>query len=128
MPSSLPIGPRRRLVAGAVLVVALAMVGLLGLLALRGLGLGGRPTSTGIVVAVESTSPVAVSGFTLRTADGRLEQYAVGILETGGAAFPAAHLREHLASLLPIVVTYRLETGRRVAIRLEDAPLPSGSG
>ncbi len=117
----------RRLVLGAVVVVA--ALGVVGLAfgALQA-GSPSTSTSTGIVVAIDSTSPVAVTGFTLRSNDGALEQYAVGRLETGDNAFPAAHLREHLASLLPIVVTYRLEGQARVAIRLEDAPLPRSSG
>ncbi len=79
-------------------------------------------TARGVVVAVDAPTATDVRGFTLRTDDGQLLTFRIGRLELVGDAFPAAHLREHLRTLVPIVVAYRLESGERVAIRLADAP------
>ena len=114
--------PVKGIVAGAALIVVLVA---LGLLVAQTFGIGRQPTATGIVVQVDSTSAVDISGFTLRAEDGGLTQYRIGPLESDAPAFPAVHLRAHLTSLIPIVVTYHLEDGQRVATRLEDAPLPS---
>lgn len=84
----------------------------------------GRPaprTEVGVVVAVDSVSLTNVRGFTIRTPDGRTVEFRVGQLENG-AQFPPGHLGEHQATAVPIVVTYRDESGAHVAIRLEDAP------
>lgn len=82
----------------------------------------GTATARGVVVAVDAPTATDVRGFTLRTDDGRLLTFRVGRLEITGDAFPAAHLREHLRTLVPIVVAYRVENGELVAIRLADAP------
>lgn len=82
----------------------------------------GTATVRGVVVAVDAPTPTDVRGFTLRTDDGELLGFRVGRLEVVGDAFPAAHLREHLRTLVPIIVVYRIEDGARVAIRLADAP------
>lgn len=79
-------------------------------------------TVEGIVLSVEAgSSPAEVPGFTLRTDAGETLEFRVGALEVGGAAFPAAHLREHQAAGHPIRVGYREESGQLVAFRLEDA-------
>jgi hypothetical protein len=82
---------------------------------------GQRHTVSGIVISVTGSTPAAVSSFSLRTADGELLQFEVGRLQTGGQAFPAAHLRDHLATASPVEVVYELQDGRRVAVRLSDA-------
>lgn len=82
----------------------------------------GTATARGVVVAVDAPTATDVRGFTLRTDEGELLGFRVGRLEVVGDAFPAAHLREHLRSLAPIIVVYRVEDGARVAIRLADAP------
>ena len=113
--------PARYLVAGGALLIALAAV---VLLAVQGLGIGQPATATGLVIDVQSTSAVDITGFTLRTADGQLEHYVVGRLDTTSPAFPAVHLRSHLISLIPIVVTYEMDGDQRVALRMVDAVLP----
>ena len=45
----------------------------------------------------------------------------MGPLELDGGAFPAGHLREHMALNQPVAVAYREEDGERVAYRLVDA-------
>jgi hypothetical protein len=111
-------------VAGGALVVALAAV---ALLVAQGLGIGQPSTETGLVIDVQSTSAVDITGFTLRTQDGRIQQYAVGRLDTASPAFPAVHLRSHLISLIPVVVTYEMDGDQRVALRIVDAVLPAST-
>lgn len=82
----------------------------------------------GIVVDVKSASVTQVDTFTLRTADGRELVFQVGPLELDGDAFPAGHLREHMALGEPIQVLFRDENGASVAYRLTDAsPSPLAS-
>ena len=82
------------------------------------------PTLTvdGLVTLVEGTSPTDVMGFTLRTMDGRLIAFTIGRLDLTGDAFPAGHLREHIATAQPVRVTYVAAGSSPLAIRLEDAP------
>lgn len=86
-------------------------------------------TATGVVVAVDSASLTRVTAFTIREADGGTRRFAVGSLENG-VEFPPGHLVEHIASGVPVVVTYRDENGVATAVRLSDAvagPRPTGS-
>jgi hypothetical protein len=78
----------------------------------------------GIVVDVQQSSFTHVDGFTLRTADGRLLHFTVGEIPPGNGSFPAIHLRDHLASALPIDVRYVVEHDQNIALRLADAPSP----
>ena len=82
---------------------------------------GGQRTETGVVLRVDATGLTQVSGFTLRTDDGRETTYRIGALENG-AEFPPGHLAEHVATAGRVRVFYREEGGARVAYRLEDAP------
>lgn len=82
----------------------------------------GDASAVGVVVAIDPSATLEVSGFTLRTADGETLAFAVGPVELDSGAFPASHLREHLATSQPIAVAYRMEDGTRVAYRLVDAP------
>jgi hypothetical protein len=76
---------------------------------------------TGVVIAVEGAGPTSVEGFTLRTAEGTLYEFAVQRLEVGAGGKPAPHLREHQLSSEPIVVEYKVENGRHVALYYTDA-------
>jgi hypothetical protein len=80
---------------------------------------------TGIVTAVDSTSVGSVNTVTVRTAEGQTFQFDVARLDVNNG-LPAAHLREHLASGIPIVVEYVIDSGRYVALRYNDASAPSG--
>lgn len=108
---------RRRAIVGIGVLVALLAAG--AILAAT-LTQAPRRTETGVVIKVQGTSLTNVTGFTLRTPDGRQIDFLVGQLENG-VAFPPGHLGEHVATAVPIVVTYRDESGGRVAVRLEDA-------
>ena len=78
-------------------------------------------TVAGFVIDVKSTSLTQVQSFTLRTQDGQELVFRVGRLELDGGAFPAGHLREHMAFNQAVAVAYREEDGERVAYRLADA-------
>ncbi|MEX1173520.1 MAG: hypothetical protein WEG56_13015 [Chloroflexota bacterium] len=78
-------------------------------------------TAAGFVVDVKSTSLTQIDSFTLRTPEGEELLFRVGPLELEGGAFPAGHLREHMALAQAVAVAYRLEDGERVAYRLADA-------
>ena len=78
-------------------------------------------TAAGFVVDVKSTSLTAIQSFTLRTQEGETLTFRVGPLELDGGAFPAGHLREHMALNQAVAVAYREENGERVAYRLADA-------
>lgn len=76
----------------------------------------------GIVVAVDGEGLGQVRGFTLRTDTGNVIAFEVGAVALNDGAFPRDHLREHMAAASPVLVAFRTEDGRRVAVRLEDAP------
>ena len=78
-------------------------------------------TVAGFVTAVESTSLTEVQNFTLRTTDGEELTFRVGAVELDGGAFPANHLRQHMALAQGVAVAFRMEGGERVAFRLVDA-------
>lgn len=112
--------PRSALLIGVAAVAVVAVVAAVGGSVLA----PDTRTETGVVVGVDGTSLTDVRGFTLRTSDGRSIEFGLEALENG-AQFPPGHLREHQATATPIVVTYREEGARRLAIRLEDAVVPS---
>jgi multisubunit Na+/H+ antiporter MnhC subunit len=77
---------------------------------------------SGIVVAVQQSSPAQVQGFTLRNDAGQLLVFEIGELESGSGSFPAVHLRDHLASASPIAVRYVVKGERLIVMRMADAP------
>ena len=79
------------------------------------------PTVDGIVVGVDSAGLGSVSGFRLRTDDGRTLQFSIATLEDA-VAFPPGHLGEHVANSVRVRVWYRDDAGRLAALWLEDAP------
>jgi hypothetical protein len=81
---------------------------------------------TGIVVAVDGGSIGSVDQVAVRTADGNVVQFDVDRLDINNG-LPPQHLREHLATGIPIVVEYVVEGERNVALRYNDAPTPAGS-
>ena len=83
-------------------------------------------TATGVVIAVDAVSLTEVRSFTLREAGGKTLVFSLGSLENG-IEFPPGHLAEHVGSSKPIVVTYRDDGGTLKALRISDAPEPSGS-
>ena len=86
-------------------------------------GCGPAPaTAAGFVTDVKSTSITQVDAFTIRTADGESLTFRVGVVELDGGAFPAGHLREHMATAQPVAIAFTVVAGERVATRLVDAP------
>ena len=87
---------------------------------------GGCRTETlqeaGVVIAVDQASLSDVRGFTLRTKTGETLTFEVGAVSLAGGGFPANHLREHMATVSPVLVDYTDQDGQRIAIRLTDAP------
>ena len=113
---------RRAVVGAGVLIVVVAV----GVVVVSSFARPATRSEVGVVVSVEALSLTDVRSFTIRTPDGRTVRFAVGRLENG-AQFPPGHLGEHMATALPILVTYRDEGGEHVAVRLEDAPGASPS-
>ncbi|MEO8463384.1 MAG: hypothetical protein ABI555_09235 [Chloroflexota bacterium] len=81
---------------------------------------------TGVVVSVDARSLTDVRSFTLRKPGGETMTFTLDALENR-TQFPPGHLAEHIATSVPVVVTYRVEDGVAAAIRLEDVPGPSPS-
>lgn len=79
-------------------------------------------TAAGYVIDVQSTSVTQIDEFTIRTDAGETVRFRVGALELDGGAFPAGHLREHMALGQPVAIGYRDDAGVLVAYRLVDAP------
>ena len=84
---------------------------------------GSDGTAAGLVVSIDTQGLGRVQGFTLRTQAGELVEFDIdrGTEITGGA-WPPEHLREHMATAAGVAVEYRQDDGRRVVIRLADAP------
>jgi hypothetical protein len=75
----------------------------------------------GVIVSVDASSLSDVRGFALRTSGGFAFDFALGTLENP-TEFPPGHLAEHQATSEPVRAFFRMEGGRRVVYRLEDAP------
>ena len=79
------------------------------------------PTVDGVVLRVDSTGLAAVSGFTLRSDDGRTMLFTLVGLRNG-TVFPPGHLAEHQATSSRIRVSYAdAGTGTLDALWIEDA-------
>jgi hypothetical protein len=78
--------------------------------------------AVGLVTDVQGSGPAAVDRFTLRTDDGRLLTLLVDPARLSADSFVPAHLREHLASGVRVLVSYEGEGNQLVATRLTDAP------
>ena len=83
-------------------------------------------TASGIVVAFDGSSIGSVDQVDVRTNDGNVLRFDVQRLDINNG-LPAVHLREHLASGIPIIVEYIVEGERNVALRYNDAPAQSAS-
>lgn len=97
----------------------------LAVIAIAALTVGCGPatkSAAGIVVAVDQASLTDIRSFTLRTETGDMLTFRVGALDTSSGAFPANHLREHMATVVAVAVAYTEEDGALVAARLVDAP------
>jgi hypothetical protein len=83
---------------------------------------GTLQTASGVVLQVDGTSLTQINSFVLRTADGQVLTFAVDTVAFDQTSFPPQHLREHQQLASPVKVTYRVDSGKNVAIKLEDAP------
>jgi hypothetical protein len=114
------VSSRRTAAVGVGLIIALVAV---AAIVATTFGQKSRQTDTGVVIAVDAASLTDVRGFTIRRADGQTVVFRIGDLENG-TEFPPGHLGEHMATAVPVVVTYRDENGQRVVVRIEDAVAP----
>lgn len=102
---------------------------LFGLLVLGALALGllaacSGPSDqvvTGVVLTVDQPSAGQVDGFTLRTNDGNVLTFTVGVVDQDQDAFPPEHLTEHQRTAEPVKVTYHVDNGKNVVTKLQDA-------
>ena len=78
----------------------------------------------GVVISVDASGLTDVRGFVLRASGGFSFDFVLGPLENA-TEFPPGHLAEHQATSQPVRVYFRVENGRRVVYRLEDAVLSS---
>ena len=85
-------------------------------------GCGNDNVVAGFVIDVRSSSLTEIDSFTLRTPDGETLTFRIDAIELGEGAFPATHLREHMALNQPVAVAFREEAGDKLAYRLKDAP------
>lgn len=79
-------------------------------------------SAAGIVVAVDQASVTEIRNFTLRTETGDMLTFRIGALDVSSGAFPANHLREHMAVVSAVAVAYTDADGALIAVRLVDAP------
>ena len=77
-------------------------------------------------MAVNSTSIGNVEQAAIRQSDGTVLQFNVERLDVNNG-LPAVHLREHVASGIPVVMEYIVEGGQNVALRYNDAATPAPS-
>jgi hypothetical protein len=75
----------------------------------------------GVLTSIDATGLTEVHGFTLRTVAGQDLTFVMGTLENGDE-FPPGHLNEHLAAAAPVLVFFKVQDGKLVVYRLEDAP------
>jgi hypothetical protein len=85
-------------------------------------GMATEGEAVGLITDVQGSGPAAVDRFTLRTDDGRVLTLRVDPARLSADSFVPAHLREHLASGVRVLVSYESEGDQLVATRLADAP------
>lgn len=111
---------------GALRTLRVTAAALFAVVALAACGPGAGATPDvqspvdGVVVAVDAASLTDVRGFTLRTSVGASFDFRLAALENA-TSFSPSHLKEHQATSEPIRVWFRIDSGDRVAYRIEDA-------
>jgi hypothetical protein len=75
----------------------------------------------GVVLTVDQPSAGNVDGFTLRPCDGQVMTFTVGVVDQDEGAFPPEHLTEHQRTAEPAKITYKVQDGKNVATKLQDA-------
>lgn len=105
--------------------MSLASITSITSIAVAALAVGCGPatkSAAGIVVAVDQASVTEIRNFTLRTETGDMLTFRIGALDVSSGAFPANHLREHMAVVSAVAVAYTDADGALIAVRLVDAP------
>ena len=79
-------------------------------------------TARGVLLDVVSPGIQQVDSFTLRTDDGQLLSFVTAPDFNAGVAhlMTPGHMRQHMALADPVVVTYRSENGKLVALSATD--------
>jgi hypothetical protein len=80
-------------------------------------------TARGVLLDVVSPSIQKVDSFTLRTDDGQELAFvtAPNFNENAQHLMTPGHMRQHMALADPVIVTYRAENGKLVALSATDA-------
>jgi hypothetical protein len=73
----------------------------------------------GFVLSVRTNGPLSVQSFDLLAGDGRQLTFEIGQLDVS-TGFDAPHLVSHQITLQTVVVTYRRDGSRLIAIKLAD--------
>jgi hypothetical protein len=83
----------------------------------------GAQTVRGVLLEVQSPSIQRVDGFTLRTDAGQELVFSAAPDFNAGAThvMTPGHMRQHMALADPVLVTYREENGKLVALSATDA-------
>ena len=79
----------------------------------------------GVVIDIDQASITDVRSFSLRTAAGVTNSFAIVPARLAPTSFVPGHLREHRALATPVCVTFRPAESPAVALDLRDAPTPS---
>jgi hypothetical protein len=79
-------------------------------------------TAHGVLLEVESPSIQRVERFTLRTDDGQELTFATAsdFNSSASHAMTPGHMRQHMALVEAVTITYREENGRLVALNATD--------
>ncbi len=98
-----------------------AMLGAALLVIAAGCG-GGEKQVTGLVLEALERNFSEIESLRVRDDDGRVWEFST----EGAVGASAAHLRQHQLAGERVVVTYREDGGRLIAIDVKDAGGPSG--
>jgi len=83
---------------------------------------GGEKQVTGLVLEALERNFSEIESLRVRDDDGRVWEFST----EGAVGASAAHLRQHQLAAERVVVTYREDGGRLIAIDVKDAGGPSG--
>ena len=99
--------------------MALAVAVVVPLLLIAACGGGGDKEVTGLVLEAVERDLVEIELLRVRDDDGRVWEFST----EGTVGVSAAHLRQHQLAGEKVLVTYREERGRLIAVDVRDAPV-----
>ena len=111
------VGPEVRKIATAVVMVA-------PLLLIAAACGGGDKEVTGVVLEAVERDLVEIELLRVRDNDGKVWEFST----EGPVGISAAHLRQHQVAGEKVLVIYREERGRLIAVEVGDAAVPGGDG